>query len=67
MSSTTTTTTNAPGGMGTVTGALQSITSYRIPLPIIGGVSAGTALLGIGILYFAFFRKKGQKVAIVRV
>ena len=54
----------AHGSSGTIGAIIDTLHSTRIPLPVIGGVSAGTLLLGVGLIYFAFFRKKSQTITL---
>lgn len=54
--------TQAQGGTGTATGIINSLQSSSISLPLIGSVSIISVVIGAGLLYLAFGRKKGSKV-----
>ena len=48
------------GGTGTISGALQSITSKQITIPLIGTVSAAAAIGGGLLLYLVLFKRKSS-------
>lgn len=59
---------NTPSSTGNVisTGIL-GIFAKTVHVPIIGPVPLGVGLLGLGVLYFGFIRKRGTKFAVVKL
>ena len=55
---------SAQGSPGTATGILNSIQTDKINLPLIGSVSILSVVIGAGLLYFVFGRKKKGTVIV---